>query len=55
MIKLNEQDIVVLLTIIENTQFAGKDVMAVSELMKKLYREMEKINPQYKRNINGSK
>ena len=53
MIKLDEQDIIILLSIIENTQFSGKDIMALSELMKKLHKEMEKINPQYVRNTNG--
>ena len=49
MIKLEEQDIIILLTIIENTQFNGKDIKSVCSILEKLEREMGKLNPTYVR------
>ena len=55
MIKFELEEVVVLLSIIENSNFSGKDVMKVAKVIEKLQKEVEKLNPQYVRDMNGKK
>jgi len=55
MIKFELEEVMVLLAIIENTNFKGNDVLKVASIIEKLQKEVEKLNPQYVRDMNGKK
>tara|TARA_R100000781_G_scaffold95760_1_gene59864 strand:- start:999 stop:1166 length:168 start_codon:yes stop_codon:yes gene_type:complete len=55
MIKLELGEVAVIMAMIENTNFNGKDVLKVADIIRKLQKEMEKLNPQYVRDMNGKK
>ena len=55
MIKFELDEVAVLMAMIENTNFNGKDVLKVADIINKLRKEVEKLNPQYVREMNGKK